>query len=138
MKIDIGTKIESAEQWDALPMGSELKDGDGWIHTKIADSDNDIARSSYVVPEDPQHTGKFFQPWEFDTVLVSTPEAYLAKEGELDEVYADLALVRAELTKQKRRTEVATKALKYAQGLLEDDDARRVDGYVDALTDATP
>jgi hypothetical protein len=126
MKIAIGTKIESAEQWDALPMGSELKDGDGWIHTKIADSDNDIARSSYVVPEDPQHTGKFFQPWEFDTVLVSTPVTLQATLNEL-------AIADAAATALAEEAEQLRLLYRYALSLLDEAGRAQVAGYFDGL-----
>jgi hypothetical protein len=129
------TVIDTAEKWDALPMGSVVKDADGWLHTKIADSSSDDSRSTYVDPDHPDRPGRFFQPWDWGTVLVSTPRDL---EAELEEVGADLALVRAELTKQKRHSETLFRTLQYAKGLLDTDDQRRVDGYVDALTDLTP
>jgi hypothetical protein len=125
--------IDTAEKWDALPMGSVVKDSDGWLHTKIADSSSDISRATYVDTDGRE--GRFFQPWDWGTVLVSTPRDL---EAELEEVGADQALVRAELTKQKRHSETLFRTLQYAKGLLDTDDQRRVDGYVDALTDLTP
>lgn len=75
-----GTLVESAEEFNLLPSGTVLEDRDGWIHTKIADSDReaDPARftTSVVYDDDGRRaTTTFYSCWDWDARIVSVPKA---------------------------------------------------------------
>jgi hypothetical protein len=73
-----GDPISTAEQFDTLPLGATLTDADGWVHTKVAQSNppgetNCHAVTTYV--DSDGDVGTFFQPWNFGAVLTTPPRA---------------------------------------------------------------
>lgn len=73
----IGSPIDSEEAFDALPLGTVLRDRDGWHHTKVANSDANLLdgghTSTFVNPQD-DSTGIFCAPWSWDAVVFGYPD----------------------------------------------------------------
>jgi hypothetical protein len=67
--------IDTRKKFNALPVGTVLRDEDGWTHTKVADSvqkDGGEAHITTTYVDTTGLTGTFYQCWNHSPVVVST------------------------------------------------------------------
>jgi hypothetical protein len=153
-----GTTIDTPELVALLPLGTTLRDSDGWIHTKIAEEYGSDDTTSYTSPGG--ESGTFGTCWACSSSATRF-FAVLAPEPTLEELKASLEAARTEAAPARNdaeapepnytsladeyrelradydRTRVAldreSKILAYAKTLLGNSKRAQVRGYTEAL-----
>ena len=81
-----GDSVTTADQFNALPMGTVLTDDDGWIHTKVADYVDDSGSHTTEYVGSDGGVGTFVHCWLWGAAITSFPEVAIDDEDDSDAV----------------------------------------------------